>query len=493
MSKFGDGTMEKGIGSLDLTSAGSGTASRPARTRLWHYATPLGILAACIGLLVHALVQLSEVTETMQTDAPGNMLWVLGQAEVEALRSQNALTTARLNGWEENSRKMAEQRYELLISRLVLLAEGPQQRNLEALGSAGPIAELTAHVRSLDPALQPFGEDIAIELTEMLSRLGRELNRAANRQMVANWESLSAQFARYRQTVSQVILSVAGVIFGTLLLGWQIIVGKRSQLQAQEARLRAIQLEQELKGMRATAKYHEDFAAIVSHQFRTPLAIIDSAAQRLVRGGKPLDGAALLERQALIRRTVGRLARLVDAALMAGQLDNGLVDIDLAEIDLAVFARDVSDNFMRGMPERKICVEVPDSPLMARCDPALLAHVIMNLLDNALKYSRPDAPVSLNLSVSNGRVGCTVADRGSGIAEADLPHIFDRFRRGQNREEAPGSGIGLWIARRLVELQGGTLTAGNRSGGGATFTIWLPQVPAAPRTGRPEGCAGAGT
>jgi two-component system sensor histidine kinase MprB len=86
-----------------------------------------------------------------------------------------------------------------------------------------------------------------------------------------------------------------------------------------------------------------------------------------------------------------------------------------------------------------------------------------------------------------------VADRGSGIPEADLPHIFDRFRRGQNREETPGSGIGLWIARRLVEMQDGTLTASNRSGGGATFTIWLPQVPAPSRTGQPEGCCGAGT
>lgn len=485
--------MEKGIGSLDLVSAGSRTASRPAPTRLWHYATPLGILAACIGLLAHALVQLSEVTHTMRMDAPGNMLWVLGQAEVEALRSQNALTTARLNGWDESSRKMAEQRYELLISRLVLLAQGPQQRNLEALGSADPIAELSAHVQGLDPALLPFDEDVAIEMTSILSRLGRELNRAANRQMVANWERLSAQFARYRQTVSQVILSVAGVIFGTLLLGWQIIAGKRSQLRGQEARLRAAQLEQELKGMRATAKYHEDFAAVVSHQFRTPLAIIDSAAQRLVRADKPLDETALLERRALIRQTVGRLARLVDAALMAGQLDNGLVDIDLAETDLAVFARDVSDNFMRSMPARKICVEVPDAPLMVRCDPSLLAHAIMNLLDNALKYSQPDAPVSLKFSISNGRVGCTVADRGSGISEADLPHIFDRFRRGQNRDEAPGSGIGLWIARRLVEMQGGTLTASNRSGGGATFTIWLSRVPAPSRKGQPEGCGGAGT
>jgi signal transduction histidine kinase len=462
------------------------------RVRLWHYGMPLGVLSVCLGLLALALVQLSQVTETMRMDAPGNMLWVIGQAEVETLRSRNALTTARLNGWDESSRKTAEQRYELLMSRLRLLSEGPQQRNLAALDSAVPIAELIALVQRFDPALQPFDEDIAIEMTEVLSRLRKELNRAANRQMVVNWESLSAQFAQYRQTVSQVILSVAGVIFGTILLGWQIISGKQSQLRAQEARLRAVQLEQELKGMRATTKYYEDFASVVSHQFRTPLAIIDSAAQRLVRGGKPLDETALLERRALIRQTVSRLARLVDAALMAGQLDNEIVEIQLAEIDLAAFARDVCDEFMRGMSGRRICVELTDAPLMAHCDPSLLAHVIMNLLDNALKYCQPDEPISLNFDISDTRVGCTVADRGPGIPEADLPHIFDRFRRGQNREETPGSGIGLWIARRLVDLQGGTLTAGNRSGGGATFTIWLPRVLAPSWTGNPEPSAGAG-
>ncbi len=458
----------------------SGNGKR-AQVRLWHYGMPLAILIACIGLLALALVQLSEISRTMRVGAPSNMLWVISQAEVEALRTQNALTSARLAGWDEASRQRLGMRYDLLTSRLDLLSKGPQLRDLAELGIAYTIVSYMERVDRFDPRLNAFTDETALDFDELLSGLQKELNRSANRQMVAGWESLSSQFERYRETVSQVIAAMLGVVLGALLLGWQIVSGKQSLLRAEEARLRAIRLEQELKGVRATASYYRDFASVVSHQFRTRLAIIDSAAQRLISAGKPPDLPAIKERRSIIRQTVTRLAGLVDAALMAGRLDHGAVDLHAADYDLSDLVRGIRDEFQRGMPDRTITFDAPEAPVPVRCDPSLVTHIIMNLIDNALKYSPSEKPISVHFETAEGRSGCTIIDCGPGISDADLPHIFDRFRRGKDRTDAQGAGIGLWIARQLAELQGGTVTVSNAEGGGAAFTVWLPAgTPSAP-------------
>ncbi|PTW55680.1 histidine kinase/DNA gyrase B/HSP90-like ATPase [Breoghania corrubedonensis] len=464
---------------------------KPAQVRLWHYGMPLAIVVTCIGLLALALVQLTDIARTMRVDAPSNMLWVISQAEVEALRTQNALTTARLAGWDAASREALGVRYDLLMSRLDLLSNGPQLRSLAELGIADTIVSYQDKAKSFDPRLKPLAEERAPQFADLLSGLRGELNRSANRQMVAGWENLSSQFDRYRETVSQVIASVIGVLLGAMLLGWQIVSGKQSLLRAEEARLRTIRLEHELKGVRATARYYRDFASVVSHQFRTRLAIIDSAAQRLIIGGKLPNLPALEERRSLIRQTVTRLTGLVDAALMAGRLDHGAVNLHATVCDLSELALDIRDEFQRGVPERTIAFDKPDGPLPVCCDPSLVSHIIMNLIDNALKYSPPDRPISVRFETADDRCGCTISDFGSGISDADLPHIFDRFRRGQDRKDAQGAGIGLWIARQLAELQGGTVTVSNKAGGGAAFTIWLPASARGEAgiedTARPEG------
>lgn len=458
------------VGMAEISPASTGRA----RVRLWHYGLPLAILVACVGLLALALVQLTDIARSMRLDAPGNMLWVIGQAEVETLRTLNTVTSVRLDGFGETARDDLALRYDLLASRLDLLNEGPQRRMLDTLDIGETIAGLTAMVRHFDPRMHPLNDDSARAFESVLSELQTTLNRAANRQMVADWEKQSGQYQRYRETVSQVIASVLGVILGAVLLGWQIISGKQALLRAEEARLRAISLEHELKGVRAMACYYRDFASVVSHQFRTELAIIDSAMQRLVRGGTPPDMAALEERRAIIRQTVSRLTRLVDAALMAGRLDHGAIELHIGEHDLVALARDLRDEFQRGMPDRDLRFDAPNQPLPVTCDPALVSHIVMNLIDNAFKYSPPCQPVSVRFETSGERRGCTVSDCGSGISDSDLPHIFDKFRRGRDRTDMQGSGIGLWIACQLAELQGGGLTVANSPGRGAAFTLWLP-------------------
>ena len=448
--------------------------SESARVRLWHYGLPLAILIACIGVLAVALVQLTDIARTMRLDAPGNMLWVISQADIEALRTQNALANARLYDWDAKARDTVGLRYDILMSRLALLSEGPQQRFLANLGITETIANQTEQVESFDPNRRPFTEETARAFDGVLSELHATLYRSANRQMVAGWESQSSQMQRYRETVYRVIAAVLGVILGAMLLGWQIISGKQSLLRAEEARLRAIRLEHELEGVRATASYYRDFASVVSHQFRTRLAIIDSAAQRLVRSGKMPDMVQLTERRGIIRQTVARLTRLVDAALMAGRLDHGGVELSIAEHDLTELAGDIADEFRRGMPDRDIRVETSDHPVPVSCDAALVSHILMNLIDNALKYSPPDQPITVSFEMAGHRAACTVADRGDGISEADLPRIFERFRRGTGRTDTQSAGIGLWIARQLAVLQGGTLEFANRQGHGAAFTLWLP-------------------
>jgi signal transduction histidine kinase len=115
----------------------------------------------------------------------------------------------------------------------------------------------------------------------------------------------------------------------------------------------------------------------------------------------------------------------------------------------------------------------PDLPPI-QADPARLERILVNLISNALKYSPPQSEVVVEVAVRPEGLAVSVADRGIGIAPEDLPHVFDRFFRARGARRPEGLGLGLYIARFLVELHGGTLAAESQLGGGSTFRVVLP-------------------
>jgi len=216
------------------------------------------------------------------------------------------------------------------------------------------------------------------------------------------------------------------------------------------------------------------FLSMMSHEFRTPLAIIDSAAQMLIMRAREVS-VAMLPRLDTIRAGVHRLIALIDTCLADEQLDAGSIQLHEVALDLGpVLASVVAQH--RGSSDRDIQVEAAALPQVWG-DADLLRLVFNNLIGNALKYSPAGRPVEIVAVPDHGAIRVSVSDHGIGIPTEDMPRIFDRFFRAGNVAGVPGSGIGLHMVRQIVELHGGTLQVASRVGDGSCFTVRLRQAP----------------
>ena len=246
----------------------------------------------------------------------------------------------------------------------------------------------------------------------------------------------------------------------------------------------AAALEQSVTELRRMEAQARRFVADVSHELRTPLAamsavtdVLDEEAQHL----RPETGDALR----LISEGTVRLSRLVDDLMEISRFDAGAARLSLDEIDLAESVRYSLDS--RGwLHEVEVRLPAPGA-LRTRVDPRRFDVVVANLVGNALRHGAP--PVRLSVSTKDGPAGeawavVEVADSGPGIAEAAMPHIFERFYKADTtRTRSESSGLGLAITAENVYLHGGRVCASNRPGGGAVFTVELPlrrDSPAAP-------------
>jgi two-component system sensor histidine kinase KdpD len=197
----------------------------------------------------------------------------------------------------------------------------------------------------------------------------------------------------------------------------------------------------------------------VSHELKTPLATISGALEQ------PQPD------QTEIRHAVRRLTRTVDHLLDATRLESGLLKPSSEWCDPGELAREAIALADPGGHQVAIHVS-PGVPVVC-VDAGLLEQAISTLVHNAACYSPPGQPIELHVSPDRDAILISVLDRGAGLMAGEEETIFEKFHRGRNA--APGGlGLGLAIARQLVELHGGTLTAHNRAGGGAVFTIRLP-------------------
>jgi signal transduction histidine kinase len=150
-------------------------------------------------------------------------------------------------------------------------------------------------------------------------------------------------------------------------------------------------------------------------------------------------------------------------------------------------ARHVAELFRPGAPTHELTVEVPEGPVVVTCDPMRLEQVLGNLVSNAIKYSPEGGPVRMSVRRHEGEAQVRVEDSGMGIPAEEQARLFEPFRRGglDRRSTIPGVGLGLYIARRIVEAHGGRITLRSEPGLGSEFTVALPAAPAGGEAGRP--------
>ena len=212
----------------------------------------------------------------------------------------------------------------------------------------------------------------------------------------------------------------------------------------------------------------------VTHDFRTPLTSIKASAESLL-GGNALTEDARHELLTVINEESDRLDRLVGEAAQMAQLDAGALELHLEPhpireaIDIAVASAKTA------LAKHPVHIDASDSLPETAMDLRRISEVLGQLLDNAAKYSPPDTPITITAVVEGGKLVTSVADRGPGIETIDQGMIFDKFYRGRGqRSTSQGTGMGLAIAKALVEAHGGTITVVSQLGSGSVFSFTLP-------------------
>lgn len=232
---------------------------------------------------------------------------------------------------------------------------------------------------------------------------------------------------------------------------------------------RALAHEKELSELKSR------FVAMVSHEFRTPLGIITSSAEILEAY---LNRLTEEDRRANLRDITDatrHMARMMEEVLLLGRVEAGHMTCRPGPLDLSIFGQRLVDEVTSTTNARcRIRFSAQESLPVALADESLLRHIFTNLLNNASKYSPVGSPIDFEVEARETMALFTVRDRGIGIPEADARLLFQAFHRGRNVGDTPGTGLGMSIVKRCVELHGGRLSFESQEGHGTTFTVLLP-------------------
>lgn len=260
-------------------------------------------------------------------------------------------------------------------------------------------------------------------------------------------------------------LSVTKAYGGTIFVRLTDISGYKQASRA---------LQSALERERETTLAYRSFVTMVSHQFRTPLAILDSSAQRLIRRGENLTHDELSNRVQRMRGATSRLTRLVESVLNAAKLDAGRMEINPVPCDLVDLVWDICERQKELSPYAQIRFDAPDKPVRTSCDSILVEQVVINLLSNAVKYSGESPVVDVAIWMEGDRAYCSVRDMGIGIPSDEISRIFDRFYRARTAYGIAGTGIGLNFAQKIIQLHGGMIHVQSHEAVGSVFTFDLP-------------------
>ena len=237
----------------------------------------------------------------------------------------------------------------------------------------------------------------------------------------------------------------------------------------------ALAVFHDITEVRRVETMRRDFVANVSHELRTPLAAVKSVIETLQSGASedPEVARDFLHRADV---EVDRLVRMVEELLELSRIESGDVPLVDSRVDLAAVIDDAASR-LRSEAERRnlaLDVDIAEGLPPVRGDAEHLERVVVNLVQNALKFTPPGGSVTVRAAAENGAVRVQVIDTGSGILPEDLPRIFERFYKADRARERGGTGLGLAVAKHTVEAHGGEIAAQSEPGRGSIFSFTLP-------------------
>ncbi|CDZ44291.1 sensor histidine kinase [Neorhizobium galegae] len=249
----------------------------------------------------------------------------------------------------------------------------------------------------------------------------------------------------------------------------KIVLDRTAEVQEKN-----IELDRLLQHERGINALQRRFVGMISHEFRTPLAVIDGAAQRLTRT-KAAATPQFLEGKALqIKGAVARMVELMESILAAGRLETGTIAINKELGSLSSILRHCIASRAEISKSHTISHDLEALPALQMIDGAAIERVFSNLLSNAVKYSPAGSKIRVSGWKEGQRVLVSVSDSGIGMDADDLPKLFEPYFRARSATGIAGTGIGLNIVKEIVELHGGSISVQSILGKGTTFTVELP-------------------
>ena len=275
---------------------------------------------------------------------------------------------------------------------------------------------------------------------------------------------------------------ITALFSGGELRGFGKVTRDLTDRKQNEDALRGIlQREQETAiRLRELDHMKNEFVAIVAHDLRSPITAVRGFAELLLKTHATQDLAQQRTALEAIERNASALSALIDDILEVSQIESGEMRVQKVPFDVAPLLSRVTTSVVSGGSQR-VSIEHGELP-QAFADEHRLWQVLTNLLSNALKFSEPDDPVELRATADDAEITISVKDKGVGIAKDDLPRLFQRFSRVGAAEKGTGTGLGLYICKRLVEAQGGRIWVESTPGLGSTFSFTIPRAETVPAT-----------
>jgi two-component system sensor histidine kinase KdpD len=361
-----------------------------------------------------------------------------------------------------------------------------RQREMEGLYA------LSRAILLMDP-VRPVAKQVAYQIAQIFSfpavalydRASGDILRAGPEDLPAIEDKLrqaAVQGTLFQDAESQTVVTairLGGEPIGSIALrGMPLSDGALHALSNLVAigleRVRNQEMANRVEAARQSQELKSTLMDAIAHEFKTPLTSIKAAATALLSGSvhQPLAQRELVS---IIDEEADRLSQWVSEAIQMARVEVGQVQVKRKLCDVNVLVRSALEQMKSAIEGREVRILITPKMPEVLVDGELIGLAIRQLVDNALKYSPPNTPVTLRARTAEGNVILSVADEGAGIEEADQAHIFEKFYRApSSHDQVTGAGMGLTIARRIVEAHSGKIWLQSQPGQGSEFFISLP-------------------
>jgi signal transduction histidine kinase len=232
----------------------------------------------------------------------------------------------------------------------------------------------------------------------------------------------------------------------------------------------------DISHFREAEEIKSTFISVVSHELKTPVALIKGYVGTLRRDDARWDREIIADSLAVIEDEADRLAEMIENLLDATRLEAGVLALNSSDIALPTLAERLAKRFQTQTEKHKITTDFPEDFPIILGDEDRIAQVLYNLLSNAIKYSPKGGEICISGTFQPGKVTVCVRDHGPGVSRSDLPHIFDRFYRADEAQrKTPGAGLGLYLSRAVIEAHHGSIWVDPGTADGARFCFFLPR------------------